>query len=936
MKGKAALLLAIYLATAVSAGTTTVDPPEFHESSSGPLGPPELPPKEFLPIDSDPSSTSSSIEIFHSSNEEQNVLVPSKVPVDASGYSESPKLSEAQGPNVGSAYRKTRPPPAVPSKPELTSSSFDFEHIALPYLSPKDNLLQEIRSLEEQTTNQKIQEELGKAIKAEALKYPIYENSSTMESNALKKLLEEEDVYNNDLEEDEEDEDDDDDEYDDDDDVDDDIDEEDMTNCPQYCRCDGQYAAATKARCSKLTDEQTFTGEIAHLIIENAGDIRLADHALRARGLKHVESITIVDTRISELNRTAFDGIPFLFAVNLTRNGLIRVHPDTFRNNSQLSLLTISGNPIQYPQMRGNVGRFLLDAPSVTEFDFSNNGIGRLPAYAFLKMPSLTYINLSGNKLKSVEKAHFSSLQSLVELDLSENQISGFPMDIFNNKGLYTLRVSGNSLSTLAVIRASKLTSLHASRNKIKIIAKDDLMFLPSLDELILSSNGLKRIHPHAFSGLNQLTKLDISDNKITSLTEQHFKSNSRLQILLMNDNPGLETLPVFKTENQEYETFSVYRLECAGCGLSYLEKDTFNAMPAITSLNLSRNRLARLPEGLLSQLSSLREFDLSNNMLETLEKNMFQGAMTLTKLNLAGNPLVTLQVTPFFWTPNLSRLDVSRCSLERVWSEARKPLESLRFLSVRENHLQRITIEELRAMPKLSGLDISHNPLVCDEEFNQAMQWLLDHGVTPTETLRYIRNRVNIEDYAEAQAVGQWSDLAKLICDSLDEGPPPRPVPHRPNNRPPVSDIPRDSNLLLGGDEINDNQFDYGQGQNGEIDNVWSSQDQKYEYYTEASQPLYNSWYKGTLWPIVTVIIVTLAVVLLIAHCARCLARRHGRGPVLRAPMMLRQGLVDNKNCGLVYKSLQEEIATPQMPKRGSFYSSSTFHYDKIVPESV
>jgi len=39
--------------------------------------------------------------------------------------------------------------------------------------------------------------------------------------------------------------------------------------------------------------------------------------------------------------------------------------------------------------------------------------------------------------------------------------------------------------------------------------------------------------------------------------------------------------------------------------------------------------------------------------------------------------------------------------------------------------------------MPKLSGLDLSHNPLDCDEEFNQALQWLTDRGVTPTEMIK-------------------------------------------------------------------------------------------------------------------------------------------------------------------------------------------------------
>lgn len=59
------------------------------------------------------------------------------------------------------------------------------------------------------------------------------------------------------------------------------------------------------------------------------------------------------------------------------------------------------------------------------------------------------------------------------------------------------------------------------------------------------------------------------------------------------------------------------------------------------------------------------------------------------------------------------------------------------RFLSVRDNLLRRITVEELKAMPKLTGLDLSRNPMDCDNEFNEAVQWLTDHGVSPTETIK-------------------------------------------------------------------------------------------------------------------------------------------------------------------------------------------------------
>ena len=97
---------------------------------------------------------------------------------------------------------------------------------------------------------------------------------------------------------------------------------------------------------------------------------------------------------------------------------------------------------------------------------------------------------------------------------------------------------------------------LDASMNRIRIIAKDDLNGVPYLDQLHLSASNLKRIHQHAFSGLDQLTLLDLSNNNLVTLTEHHFRANLRLQVLLLSDNPELETLPVFRTNAQEFERY--------------------------------------------------------------------------------------------------------------------------------------------------------------------------------------------------------------------------------------------------------------------------------------------------------------------------------------------------------------------------------------------
>lgn len=862
---------------------------------------------------------------------------------------------ENTSPSMQATY-KTVSPPKKTSRMKLSDPLFDGHVKSL--LNPKEMLLQEIHTLDEEASNSKIQEEVAQTLRNEAQrgKASVYgtlvsktlaskenhESKNSTEDTAMKKLLEAEHQSYDDDSSDAEDEDDDiDDDYDDSDEI---LDEEEvMTQCPDYCKCVGQYAVAMTATCTKLVNEQAFGRDIAHLRVENAGEIRLGPHALRSWGLQQLESISIIDTRIVDLDPTAFDGITYLFAVNLTRNGLQDVHPTTFQNNTQLSLLAISGNPLKHTQDLKFGKHGLFDAQSITEFDFSNNGLTKLKRNAFAKMPSLIYINLRGNRLKEIDSNIFNSLESLIDVDLSNNLLNDISVHLFNNKGVQTLRVSGNNLTTLETIKAPKLTVFEAANNRIKVIAKDDLAGVPLLDQLDISSNGIKRIHQHAFANLDQLTYLDISNNKLTSLTEHHFRTNSRLQVLLLNDNPGLQSLPVFKVTDMEYDTFSVYRFECSNCGLTYLEEGTFDAMPAITRLNLSKNRLLGLPNGLLSRLSSLRVLDLSDNIIRTLDTNMFRGATSLTKLSLASNPLVTLQVTPFLMAPSLLRLDVSRCALERVWSEARFPLNSLRYLSVRGNLLRRITVEELKATPKISGLDLSRNPLDCDPEFNEAIQWLTDHGVTPKETLKY--SSYDNDDDSESDGISQWTDLAKAVCDGVDDGPPPRtmvPKDKKPKEKAPDLETREDSDAHAWDDLDNDEElhnlhFSMGVKHNSEVDNAWSIQDQEYVDLQAAQDGQYNQpWYNGALWPIVIVILVTLMVLLLTAHIAVYLAKRRGRGPVIRPPLILRQGLMDNKNCGLVYKPLQEEIATPHMPKRGSFYSSSTFHYDKIVPESV
>ena len=122
----------------------------------------------------------------------------------------------------------------------------------------------------------------------------------------------------------------------------------------------------------------------------------------------------------------------------------------------------------------------------------------------------------------------------------------------------------------------------------------------------------------------------------------------------------------------------------------------------------------------------------------------------------------------------------------------------------------------------------------------------------------------------------------------------------------------------------------------NDEIDSSWLGPDQEYVDLAVESFQYRKKWYGETMWPAVAIVLMIFGALLVTIQITICLGKRRGGQPVIRRSMILSPTIIDNKNCGLIYKPLQEEIVTPKAPKRGSFYSCSKFHYDKIQPECV
>ena len=88
-----------------------------------------------------------------------------------------------------------------------------------------------------------------------------------------------------------------------------------------------------------------------------------------------------------------------------------------------------------------------------------------------------------------------------------------------------------------SIQQKSKLELVDLSHNKLHTLTENVFVGFNKLQILNLSSNLISSIHVSAFAGLDQLLTLDLSSNYINSLSDDGFKELQNLKFLYLNDN---------------------------------------------------------------------------------------------------------------------------------------------------------------------------------------------------------------------------------------------------------------------------------------------------------------------------------------------------------------------------------------------------------------
>ncbi|KAJ4427794.1 hypothetical protein ANN_25447 [Periplaneta americana] len=299
----------------------------------------------------------------------------------------------------------------------------------------------------------------------------------------------------------------------------------------------------------------------------------------------------------------------------------------------------------------------------------------------------LYQLDLSGCNISRIQTGAFDSLVHLVSLNLSNNNIKTLSNDMFACPRLIYLYMDGNALQTIQNTAFSKLQRLM---------------------KLHLQHNLLQEI---SFGLPITLTDLDISHNRISTITSTTDLNKLKLKILNVCGNTLREFPPISSSK-----TLEVLCLE--GEAAAHLPTEAAANFPSLTTITLigsqklqseidvaSQSELAKMRKLIvltivnyhlksltfLAALDNLDTLNLHNVTIESYN-NMDKALQHLTTLNIDWSPKL---VKPILGNKNL---------LIKLSNIKTLSLKHTGLVSLSENNI-----------PAIEHLDISENPLHCD-----------------------------------------------------------------------------------------------------------------------------------------------------------------------------------------------------------------------------
>ena len=424
------------------------------------------------------------------------------------------------------------------------------------------------------------------------------------------------------------------------------------------------------------------------------------------RASQTLSRLDVSSNRIADLESVPLNEITTLLSVKVQNNKLTSI-PSYFAQMKSLKYLNISNNKFEiFPAV-------VCEMSNLVDLDISFNEIYELPS-EMSNLKSLERLAVFGNELTTFPES-FSTLASLRVLDVRRNRLTNLN-SVYALPNLMTLQADHNELVTLDAQLGAKVRHFSVPHNSITRFTLAPLLNTAAvtyaLNELNLSHGKISTLADEAFSGLENLTSLNLDFNQMTKLPTS-IDRLTNLERFSCTDNM-LSNLVVGFGKMQKLRTINVHNNN-----LKEIPVDLW-VCSSLESLNASSNLLDgfedppadRAQMQLLMGMDPIRKMSVVSASSEKAAHVLPPLGQSLQRLYLADNQFTDDVFHSIASLPNLRVLNLSFNEIYEVPQETLSKNDKLEALYLSGNKLTSLPAEDLEKLQQLRVLHLNGNKL--------------------------------------------------------------------------------------------------------------------------------------------------------------------------------------------------------------------------------
>ncbi|XP_043464269.1 protein toll-like, partial [Leptopilina heterotoma] len=360
---------------------------------------------------------------------------------------------------------------------------------------------------------------------------------------------------------------------------------------------DGYRIVPVYKNTTEVTENPNFSFSSDNLILSNYKNKITALPKNFLQPFPNLKFLSLGNNNFERFAPNTFENLRQLKFLNISRNELIELPKEIFDDLESLKFCILSHNRLKVLP----VGIFDKN-PNLLVVSISANNFKYLPEELFKNNRQLEFVRIRfNNKLEYLPNRLFSDLKYLVRVSISFCRLKSLSENLFSGSfNLRDLRAQHNELETLPAKIFNDLIYIKViqlDHNRIKSLPDNIFKSCINLQELYLVNNDILKISRFTFNGLESLNVLGLHNNSLTTIEEKAFTTLPSIKNIDLSEN-NITHFQEMKNENEVTSAFSecknLEKLDLSHNKLSTLSSEWI-LIPEIKYLNLSNNYLTSL-----------------------------------------------------------------------------------------------------------------------------------------------------------------------------------------------------------------------------------------------------------------------------------------------------------------------------------------------------